>query len=133
MDSHILTHTISLQDTLNSLRQEILTELFLELNLEKDCLKHKLIKELDSHKESILIELRNIHPQPMDHTTASPQPYTSLPIETIHNFNTWMNRTNVTTDPNSTGTNTDAADGATTSNTTQGPNTSTPQPTTFMG
>ena len=44
-----------------------------------------------------------------------------------------MNQTNGTTVPNNTGTNTDPADSATTSNNTHGPNTSTPQPTTFMG
>lgn len=58
MDSYVLTHTISLQDTLNSLRQEMKTELFLDPIIEQERIKHELTDELELYDEETLKEIK---------------------------------------------------------------------------
>lgn len=54
MDSYILTHIITLQDTLDNLRGEICTEFFLDLNIEKDHLKQELMEEVKTKNQAII-------------------------------------------------------------------------------
>ena len=46
MDAYVLDHTITLQTTMTDLKQEIRTELFVDLQTEKTRLKNELLREL---------------------------------------------------------------------------------------
>ena len=51
MDTYILDHTLQLQSTWIYLKQELQTELFLDLQSKKLCLKDDLISEMNEVKE----------------------------------------------------------------------------------
>ena len=48
--SYVLTHTLTLQDTLDEIKQELCTDLYLDLQLEKDRIKTVLTLDLDAHQ-----------------------------------------------------------------------------------
>ena len=48
--SYVLTHTLTLQDTLDEIKQELCTDLYLDLQLEKDRIKIVLTLDLDAHQ-----------------------------------------------------------------------------------
>jgi len=133
MDSYVLTHTVTLQETFTTLRQDIRTKLFLELTLEKDCLKNELIAELQAEKQIIIQELHDTRTPPVQYTNKFQT--TAAPANTNTNdFDEWRNATNGTdsndttgaTQPDTSGDSMPAADH-------YGPNTYTSHPTTFMG